>query len=326
MASGLANNLLHPPCKLQDEPMASYVQARTVDEISVPISTPGISVRELLRLEKWNAVIVVVLLTVLYARNFVKLSADWWSDPNYSHGFLVPVVFIWLVWRRKHLLLELPVEPVPAGLLIVAVAALQLLLGILAAELFIAHTSLLLMCAGVVLYLFGKRSLRELTFPIAWLLFMIPLPTILLRPMIFQLQLLTSAMAAGTLDLFSVTNLRAGNVIYLPNFTIGIVEACSGIRSLISLIALAVLFGTIYQLRAAHRFIVVLMSIPIALGFNAVRIIGTGLIGSLGKPELAEGFFHTFSGGAIFISATLLMLLLLRLIAEASRAEVSRKV
>ena len=296
--------------------MATCVQEHTAHETSVPVSEPRISVRELLLNEKLNAVIVVLLLLVLYARSFAKLCADWLSDPNYSHGFLVRLVFIWLVWQKKNRLLKMPVEPTPAGLLLVAIAALQLLLGTLAAEFFIAHTSLLLMCAGVVLYLLGKQALRELMFPIVWLLFMIPLPTILLRPVIFQLQLLASVVASGTLDLFSVTNLRTGNVIYLPNFTIGIVEACSGIRSLISLIALSVLFGTIYQLRAVHRLTAVLLSIPIALAFNAARIIGTGLIGNFGKPELAEGFFHMFSGGAIFVSATLAMFLLLRLITE----------
>ena len=151
-------------------------------------------------------------------------------------------------------------------------------------------------------------------FPIAWLLFMIPLPSIIFYSITFPLQLLASKLAVGILDLLRVPNVCEGNVIYLANFTAGVVEACSGIRSLVSMLAFAVLLGYLLNMSVRSRWILAFTSVPIALGMNAARIAGTGLAGNYLGARWAEGFFHTFSGWVLFLGSLGLMLGVVRLL------------
>src|SRR6202030_2397920 len=196
-----------------------------------------------LRGNLWQVVVPGALTVFLYRHAFVKLVDDWINDPNYTHGFIVPLASIWIIWSMRGALAKTLVEPKSWGLLVVAFALLQLLAGTLGAENFVAHSSLLVLLAGLTVSIFGTVMLRHLLFPIAWLIFMIPLPAIIFYSITFPLQLLASRMASGLLDVLRITNLREGNVMYFSHYTIGVVEACSGIRSLITLLAFAVLLG-----------------------------------------------------------------------------------
>jgi exosortase len=251
---------------------------------------------------------------MLYATNFEKLFSDWSADENYSHGFFVPIAFFWMLWRQRHELESTKVSPRWWGILIVFMALLQLAAGTMGAENFVAHSSLLTMLCGITLFLFGIEMLRLVAFPIAWLLFMIPLPSIIFYSITFPLQLLASKLAVGILDFLRVPNVCEGNVIYLANFTAGVVEACSGIRSLVSMLAFAVLMGYLLNMSVRSRWILALSSIPIALGMNAARIAGTGLAGNYLGARWAEGVFHTFSGWVLFLGSLGLMLGVVRLL------------
>jgi exosortase len=250
----------------------------------------------------------------LYATNFEKLFSDWSVDENYSHGFFVPIAFFWMLWRQRHELESTKVSPRWWGILIVLMALLQLAAGTMGAENFVAHSSLLTLLCGITLFLFGIEMLRLVAFPIAWLLFMIPLPSIIFYSITFPLQLLASKLAVGILDLLRVPNVCEGNVIYLANFTAGVVEACSGIRSLVSMLAFAVLIGYLLNMSVRSRWILAITAVPIALGMNAARIAGTGLAGNYLGARWAEGFFHTFSGWVLFIGCLGLMLGVVRLL------------
>jgi exosortase len=258
--------------------------------------------------QKWALLATAGLVILLYAGNFVKLVSDWRTDENYSHGFIVPLVFAWLLWERRGHLAECERAPRPWALAIVAWAMAQLYAGKLGAEYFVAHTSLLVLLGGLALYLFGRELFRLVLFPIAWLLFMIPLPAILYYAITFPLQLFASRMAARFLDLLAIPNLREGNIIYLPHFSMGVAEACSGIRSLISLLAFAVLFGHLLRLRAAWRWVLAASAVPIALVINAVRVAGTGMAGNYLGARYAEGFYHIFAGWLLFVTALVVML------------------
>lgn len=282
--------------------------------------------RDWVRDHRWPLLGTFGLIGLLYAPNFAKLVSDWVQDPDYSHGFIVPVVFAWLVWERRGELWQCRLAPRDWGLAIVALGVLQLYAGRLGAEYFVAHTSLLVVLTGVVLYFFGWTFLQKLAFPLAWLLFMIPLPAIVFYAITFPLQLLASQMASRLLDLLSVPNLREGNVITLPNFSMGVAEACSGIRSLFTLLAFAALFGHFLRLRLWARWILIGLAVPIALIINAGRVAGTGLIGSYIGRRWAEGFFHTFTGWVLFLIALMAMLgagLALRRVAKSAPAEAS---
>jgi len=166
----------------------------------------------------------------------------------------------------------------------------------------------------VVLF-FGWPALRAVFFPWAFLLLMIPIPAILLNQVTFPLQLLASKVAAIVLPLFGVPILREGNVINLPSMALEVAEACSGIRSLMSLITLAIIYGYLMEKRLWARILIALASVPIAVIANSVRIIGTGLLVQYWDPEMAEGYFHASWGWLIFVISLILLYALHFLIA-----------
>jgi exosortase len=282
----------------------------------VESTTTAVSAGEWVRSHRWPLLIVVATIGMLYATNFEKLFSDWSVDENYSHGFFVPIAFFWMLWRQRHELESTKVSPRWWGILIVFMALLQLAAGTMGAENFVAHSSLLTLLCGITLFLFGIEMLRQVAFPIAWLLFMIPLPSIIFYSITFPLQLLASKLAVGILDFLRVPNVSEGNVIYLANFTAGVVEACSGIRSLVSMLAFAVLMGYLLNMSVRSRWILAITAVPIALGMNAARIAGTGLAGNYLGARWAEGFFHTFSGWVLFLGSLALMLGVVRLLRE----------
>ncbi len=259
--------------------------------------------------QSWLQLAILVLLTaLLYSRIVLALILDWANDPNYSHGFIVLPIAAWIAWRqRKRLALE-PVEPSWWGLVIIFGSLALLMLGVLGAELFLSRTSLIFLCAGLLVQFRGWRFFRALLFPWAILFLTIPLPAIIFNQIALPLQFQASRLASAMLALFGVPVLREGNVIVLPSISLDVVEACSGLRSLVSLITLAVLYGYFVERRASRRILLFLAAIPIAVLANGLRIMGTGFLGEYWSPDKAEGFFHTFSGLLVFFFAFALLI------------------
>jgi len=188
-----------------------------------------------------------------------------------------------------------------------ALALCVLIIGQMGAELFLARFSLVLLLASLIVLFFGWDYFRALFFPIAFLLLMIPIPAILFNQITFPLQLLASQVAATVLPLLGVPILREGNVINLPAMTLEVAEACSGIRSLMSLVTLAIIYGYLTEKRIALRVVLALASIPIAVAANSVRIIGTGLLVQYWDPDRAEGYFHASWGWIIFVISLVML-------------------
>jgi len=255
--------------------------------------------------KKWLFLAIAALMVLLYVPNFVKLWNDWGIDENYSHGYIVPLVFAWILYGRREQLESTEVAPRWWGLGIVLLGLAQLVVGRLGAENFTAHSSLLVVLSGVTIFLFGTGVFRLVAFPIAWLLLMIPIPAIIFYSLTFPLQMFASSMASKGLDLIGISNLREGNVIVLSNYSMGVVEACSGIRSLISLLAVSVLLGYFREMKSWARLLLMVSAVPIALVVNSLRIAGTGIAGNYLGAKYAEGFFHTFSGWLLFLLAML---------------------
>jgi exosortase len=192
-------------------------------------------------------------------------------------------------------------------ILVLAVAVL--LLGVSGAELFLSRFSLLLVIAGLVIFFQGWDFFRAVLFPWAFLLLMIPLPAIIFNQITFPLQLLASKVAAAVLPLAGVPVLREGNIINLPAMPLEVAEACSGIRSLLSLATLAIIYGYLMEKRVWVRVVLALASIPIAVAANSFRIVGTGLLVQYWDPDKAQGFFHEFSGWLVFVVSLLMLYL-----------------
>jgi exosortase len=269
--------------------------------------------------------LLVVAFLSLYASVLPPLVTDWFTDPDYSHGFLVPVLSGYFVWQRRQILAALAVQPCWWGLAVLLLGVCSLLLGNIAAEFFLMRSSMLVVLTGLVLSLLGWHHLRVLCFPIAFLLFMIPLPAILLNTITLPLQMRAAEAATSALHLVQMPVYREGNIIFLPHTTLEVVEACSGIRSLVSLLALAVVFATITQRQVWKQWVLVLSAIPIALTANALRIWGTGVMAHVYGTQLAEGFYHTFAGWLIFVVAFGLLLAESFFLSMLHRTSVHRK-
>jgi len=257
-----------------------------------------------------QGIVLGVLVVVLYWSTVGGLVKQWWTDSDYSHGFIVVIFAGYLLWRSREQWKQTEVRPSVAGLLWIAVAMATLILGTFGAELFLARVSFVLLLGGLVVYFLGWKMLRAVAAPWAVLFLMIPLPVIVFNEIALPLQFLASKLAGNTLDLLGVPALREGNVITLPSISLNVVEACSGIRSLMALITLAIFYGLLTEKRVWVRTLLVVLAIPLAVGINSLRIVGSGLLGQNFGKEYAEGFFHEFSGLVVF-AATLVALVLL---------------
>ena len=255
----------------------------------------------------WQLGILAALSIWLYWNTLTHLISQWWSDPNFSHGFFVPLFSAFVIWQERDRLARIIPQPSWAGLGVLLAALGVLIVGRLGAELFLDRFSLLLVLAGVVILFLGWNLFRAVLFPWAFLLLMIPVPTILFNQVTFPLQLLASKVAATVLPLFGVPILREGNVINLPSMALEVAEACSGIRSLMSLVTLAIIYGYLMEKRIWVRWLLALASVPIAVAANSIRIIGTGLLVQYWDAEKAEGYFHASWGWIIFVVSLLML-------------------
>ena len=260
-------------------------------------------------------VLLAACFAYLYQHVIAKLVHDWYIDDNYSHGFLIVPIALYFAWERRAKLKEATRKANAWGLVIVLGSMGLLLAGVLGSELFLMRISILGTIAGSILFLYGWNHLRILLFPIAVLLLMIPVPSIIFNQIAFPLQLLASRFGEIALQLFQVPVLREGNVINLANTSLEVAEACSGIRSLISLLTLGIVYGYFTDSRIWVRLVLIAGTIPIAIAANGIRVAGTGIAAHYYGPEAAQGFFHSFSGWIIFIAAFIMMFILYRIIA-----------
>lgn len=281
----------------------------------------------------WRPLAISTALVFVYGFVLVKLGHDWWTDENYSHGLLIPFIIGYIVWTQRERFAREAARPATIiGGALVLLALLALFAGTAGAELFMQRISLVLMLAGIVIYFWGYRILRGLLVPLGLLLLAIPIPAIIFNKVAFPLQLFASRCAVWSMTLFDIPVLRQGNVIELlplgarATKKLEVVEACSGIRSLMTLVTLAVVFayftypksdgddsdrkGGLAWLRSYgwwRAVIIVLSAVPIAILTNALRVSGTGVLSHYYGTEVADGFFHTFSGWVIYIAAFLML-------------------
>jgi len=285
----------------------------------------------------YQPITIAAALVFLYFTVFVKLANDWWHDENYSHGLLIPLVIAVILWQeRKNF--SRPRQPqIALGAMGIALSMFVLWAGTAGAELFIQRISLLLMLAGIVVYFFGFQLVRLTAVPLLLLLLAIPIPQIIFNRVAFPLQLFASQCAVGAMSFLGIPVLRQGNVIELMPLgatepkKLAVVEACSGIRSLMTLVTLAVIYAyftkpkvaetagnerkspapkissTLLKFTFWRSVILVLAAAPIAILTNALRVSGTGVLAHSYGTRVADGFFHSFSGWVIYITAAVLL-------------------
>ena len=265
------------------------------------------SVAESLKCYKLQFLLAVFFLAVVYRGVVPDMAHQWYEDANYSHGFVVPLIAAFFVYDRRKELAEVMVEPWWPGFLLFLFGLLQLGLGWLGSEYFTMRSSLVVTLSGMTLFFFGKSLFRQMLLPLGYLFFMVPLPYIIYDMIAFPLKLFVTRVSIASLKLMGVVVMREGNIIMLPTTTLEVADACSGIRSLISLLALAVAYAFFLKISPLRRMALVLVAIPIAIFANALRVIGTGVLAQYWGAKAAEGFFHEFAGMAVFVVAIALM-------------------
>ena len=276
----------------------------------------------------WKAVLLSAAVAFAYWGVLARLGRFWWEDENYSHGLLIPFVIGYILWTERERLASVAERPRAFwGAGAVVAALLMLWVGTAGAELFTQRTSLVVLLAGLAVYFRGWRLLRAVGVPLLLLALAIPVPSIVFNKIAFPLQLFASRCAVWAMRMFDIPVLREGNVIELyplgstTTKKLEVVEACSGIRSLMTLVTLAVVFAyftsptdedgsggkRLARYRVWRAALIILAAVPIAIVTNAARVSGTGVLARYYGTEVADGFFHEFSGWVIYVAAFLLL-------------------
>jgi exosortase len=292
------------------KPGTALTPADEVLSAKQPPASPS-SLLQTLKPFGWQGLLLVAVLAVLYAPVIRLLVWQWYNDPDYGHGFLVPLLSAYLIWARRDKLRQIPRLPSAWGMVVVLFSLGLLFLGSLGAENSLSRLSILCTICGLIVYFAGWALLRAMTFPLGFLLFAIPFPVVVYNEIVFPLQFLASKFATRVLEILNLFPvMREGNVLVLPDMKLEVVEACSGIRSLMSLLALAAGYGYVVERSVAARWLLVIAMVPLAIISNGTRVVITAIMANYIGPKAAQGFMHEFSGWVIFVIATVLFLLL----------------
>ncbi len=259
---------------------------------------------------RWHLFAIGLLLVAVYWQIMPAMVLEWYTDENYSHGFLVPLIAGYFFWQRWPEVKAIPLEPSNWGLVVLLAGGFQLLFSWLGSEYFLMRSSLIVLLAGLVLFVFGREVLKGMALPLGYLFFMVPIPYLLYDMIAFPLKLFVTKVSVLFLQLCGVVVVREGNVIMFPTTTLEVADACSGIRSLISLVALALAYACIITIPPWKRVVLIVAALPIAIATNASRVIVTGFLAQYWGAQAAQGFFHEFTGIVVFVLAMALLLVL----------------
>ncbi|OGC77774.1 MAG: hypothetical protein A2Z27_02640 [candidate division Zixibacteria bacterium RBG_16_50_21] len=255
----------------------------------------------------FGIIILGVFLFAIYLPVFVELVDDWERDSNYSHGFLVPLVSLFLLWRKRKEFAHIPTQSTPLGLGAIAAGLFLLLVGTAGAEYFTVRLSFVILLFGLVWYFGGTRLAKAVSFPIWYLILAIPIPYVIYFAAAFPLQVLGTKITTSLLHLIGLPCIRQGNIIHLQGYSLEVVEACSGLRSLVSLLALSGVYAYLTQKTTLKKLILFASAVPIALIANIFRIFITALGAYAISPKLAEDFLHELSGLLVFVVSFICM-------------------
>jgi exosortase len=246
---------------------------------------------------------------LVFFKTIAGLVSDWSTDPNFSHGFLIPVIALYMVWYKKDQLRQIPKQPSRIGLGILLLGLLVHVAANIGAELFMMRFSMVITLSGIIIYLFGISTFRTILIPVAYLILMIPIPAILWNQVAFPLQLWAAKLSAQMIALIGIPVFREGNILHLAPTSLEVVDACSGLRSLTSLLALTGIAAYLAPLSVLKKWVLFFSAVPVAVAVNVIRLTITAAMAVWISPETAHGFLHDMSGLIIFGAALVLVYL-----------------
>ncbi len=251
----------------------------------------------------------IIALILVYLPVIYELVLTWYGDPNYSHGFLVPIISGYLIWKKRQELSEIEKSTQNSGLILIVVGILLFILGNAASEYFTVRFSLVVILFGLVFYYYGNGIIRRTWFEIIFLIFMIPIPYVIYFSATFPMQLLASKVTVFLLDGLGMSVIRQGNIIHLADQSLEVAEACSGLRSLISLLALGAIYSYLTQKRFTGKIILFLSTIPITMVGNIFRVFLTSIIVYTSEIDITAEPTHSIMGASVFAVAFTLLLI-----------------
>ncbi len=253
--------------------------------------------------------LLVALFVLVNIPVLKELVADWIRDDNYSHGFFIIPISIFLFYHRRRELI-FPAPTSRWGLALLVAGAVGMILGVAASEFFTTRVSMVLMLTGISWYYLGTANFRKVWFAFFFLLFMIPIPSIIYYAATLPMQLLSTKVTVGLLKVIGMPVARNGNIILLPDYALEVAEACSGLRSLVTLMALGALYAYLRMPGKVLPVVLFAATIPIAIVTNIFRIFVTSVGAYAVSKDLAESFLHEISGLLVFVTALILVIIL----------------
>jgi exosortase len=271
------------------------------------------------RLHQANGVCLLVLsaaLIGLYFPVLVLMAKDWSTNDNYSHGFFIPLISGYMVYAMKDELRRISLRPANWGLLFLLTGLGQLYIAKVGSEFFLQRTSLILVLLGMTLFLLGTGITKKVLLPLAYLLFMVPLPAIIWNKIAFPMQLFSSAVTENVVRLIGIPIFREGNVLHLAQTTLEVVDACSGLRSLTTMFALGAALAWFSDFASWKKWLLFIAAAPVAIFANIVRLTATAGLASVYGEKVAQGFLHDFSGLFTFVFGLALLVMISKFLQE----------
>ncbi len=260
--------------------------------------------------------ILLLFLIALFSPIFPALYTEWFKYNDNTHGILVPIISLYLIWENRHAIKLKKVQSSYIGLVILILGLALYVLGLAGRIVVISRVAFVTSLLGLVFYNFGRKIFFSLAFPLLFLFFMVPIPVAIENIVSFRLQLWVTQISSAVLSALSISVLREGNILHFANCSLEVAEACSGIRSLTAYIMLGCLFGYMMQGSYVKRSMMVFIAVPLAFLMNLVRVVGTGLLANRFGPDVALGFLHEFSGIAIFLAGFVIYFIIFNLLSR----------
>ncbi len=256
----------------------------------------------------WKATFIALLFIGLYYQIIFSMMKDWYNDSDNSHGFLIPFISAYIIWTNREKIFTIRIKPDNLGILVLFIGLSVYILGITGAEFFTMRFSMIPVMLGIVYCLCGREMTKNVLVPVGFLVCMIPIPSILFNVVAFPLKLFAANIATIVIQFLNIPIVRDGNIMHLTDLTLEVADACSGIRSLMSMIALGVAYAYLFQNSVIKRLILVLFIVPITIVANVARVTGTGILAHYVGQTAAQGFFHEFAGIFVFLVAFLMFI------------------
>ena len=279
--------------------------------MGVPLSGDAYPVK--IRQQRNNRILLsagACLIIALYLPVLTRLVGQWLSDPNYRHGIIIPFVSALIIWRKRDELKGLrPGGGTGWGVVLIIAAAALLIGGTAASELFTTRISLPVLFIGASFFLLGTAFTARLAFPLLFLFMMVPLPYIIYYKLTLPLQLFSARLSAGILDMLQINVIRKGNVIHLPGYSLEVIAACSGLRSLMTMVTLALIFAAFSDLSNTRKTLLVAWAVPAAIAANTIRLVVTAVGAYTVSGSFADGVLHDISGLIVFFAGFLMLAL-----------------